>query len=145
MVENENGKMKNGKKNKYHVTLDGGESGETTIEAWTDKEAIQKAIDWATDGDWNFQVADVENMEKSIEVRVQVSRDNILIYDEYVQIDPEEPRCISKHGHDWNYPIVRGNWIDTECKKCHLIRRTYYDNEKVSYIFPSEDDEEALK
>ena len=140
-MEKENKKMKNGMKNEYNVRLDGGEAGETTIQAWTDEEAIQKAIDWAADGDWNFQVRDMENMIESIEVRVIIYKDNNIIYDEDVQIDPDEPPCVSKHGHDWNDPIARSNWIDEECENCHIVRRKYYDSDKISYIFP--DDKEV--
>jgi len=121
------------KKNEYLVILDGGEGVETTISATNDREAIQRAIDLAAEGDWSFRSGD--NEETSIDVGVTIYHDGRLIFDQDVQIDPWEPSCTSRHGHDWGEPVAESQWLDKTCEICGIVRRKHHDG-KISYIFP---------
>lgn len=59
----------------YHVQLDGGEGGETTIEAATLAEALREGIKWAADGDWSIAQEGTEEQYGGCgDVRVQVQR-----------------------------------------------------------------------
>jgi len=139
MVENENEKKR---KMKYMVILDGGEGGEGYIYAYNDTDAIDKAISWASGGNWWSDPV----MHTSVEVFIKVIHIKTMkvIFADYVQIDPPLPECTSPHGHhNWKTPEPRSRWIDQECKNCHIVKRKYYDSDEISYIFPySEDDKE---
>lgn len=44
----------------YHAEIDGGQGGDTTLEATSLKDAMVQAIEWARDGDWPEQGCDID-------------------------------------------------------------------------------------
>ena len=116
----------------YTATLDGGQGGDTTIEADDFEQAWQEAVDWAKDGDWGNEPEDVyarltvagTKKEKSQRVLVRAAE------------EADELACPHKDGHDW-HDTEPGTWslgglrmVFTErCSLCSMLKRITKDDQ----------------
>ena len=83
---------------KYLITIEGGELGETHIEATDLEQAEELARDWVLDGDWS-KCERAELVTCSIE-----AEDGEEFVFEQAVGGPAEPPCEDVQEHDWQSP-----------------------------------------
>jgi len=127
--------MENEKLHKYKISLDDGEGGETTIKAWSEEVAIERAIKWVKKGNWP---------DRTIMVEIKISREDGVNRTVNLQIDPPAPPCLNgKRNHKWvnlNEHSASGRYagfiITDGCEKCGImrVRNTTGDYDTIEYI-----------
>lgn len=143
----------------YRVELDGGQQGDTTIEAHDINRAWEKARAWAQEGSW-------PDGGCRVALRVYSSRKELT---GHITIQPNHEALIKAAGgdphcdHDWTSEGLGGCrenpgvWslggtafkISSRCRRCGLRRdehicgaqRNPDEHDTVSYFLPGEDDE----
>lgn len=83
----------------YTAKIDGGQGGETTIDAENIAGAMEQAESWAMEGDW-----DTENGTTWAAVSVENPEGETRHHK--IAIDPPEPKCSHDKGHDWQAPFA---------------------------------------
>lgn len=89
---------------RWEITIDGGQGGDKTYRACSLADALDEAIDWARDGDWDTSRGTVHC---TVEVSCELTGEEDSAH---VSIDQDEPDCLSGEDHDWQspYEIVGG-------------------------------------
>jgi len=136
--------MENEKLHKYRISLDDGEGGETTIKAWSDEAAVERAIRWAKKGNWPIN--------RTITVEIKIGRDDCVNHTVKLQIDPPVPPCLNgKRNHKWvnlNEHSASGRYagfiITDQCEKCCIlrVRDTTGDYDTIEY---KDEEEESVR
>jgi hypothetical protein len=88
---------------RYHVEIDGGQLGETDLEADTLEEALDEARLWVEYGEWPDEPG-------YCEYTVTPSGGDPIDCETIVGTPEEEPDCEDDHDHDWcsPYQVVGG-------------------------------------
>ena len=90
----------------YSRSIDDGQGGCEIVRAESMSEAIDDAVDWARDGCWDISEAGTFWVEVAVLDLLSERRGYYDISEHRkIQIDPEEPDCIEREGHDWQSPM----------------------------------------
>lgn len=79
----------------YRVIIDGGDGGDTDIEADTLQEAWEEAVEWARDGDWPADGCRVDLCVTSVDDPEEERHEDI-------EIPPDEDALMAEAGADPN-------------------------------------------
>lgn len=140
----------------YTATLDGGEGGETQIEASRFSTAWKRAVEWAREGDWSDadEGTDVRATLRVSSARQTRSEEIVVRFAE-----EEEPECGDGGEHDWHQDHSAvggikenpGYWTNggmrhtsvENCLRCGMLRKTVEDEQpgqerrSVTYEWPA--------
>lgn len=120
----------------YRATLFGGLCGEVDFKCDSVEEALEKAKEWAVEGDWD---SDLETFWVELDLIAYDENYNIVqVITEQIPLHPEDPFCMEDEAgvHEWTddhsivggieeNPGVWGNgggvFIQRACKKCGML------------------------
>ena len=83
----------------FRARFEGGDGGETEIQACTLADALDLAESWTLEGDWGEPE---ETIWASVDVRCEATGEEDS---RRVAIDPEPPKCERGEEHEWKGPI----------------------------------------